>query len=108
MKLKNFILLSALMLTSFVFAQEKYTLTGTVIADFDKLSLPGANVTVLGSKTTIITDTEGKFSIPVNENSSIQVSFVGMKTRVVLVKGQQNNTISIVEDSKKLDEVVFV
>ncbi|MCC9064847.1 SusC/RagA family TonB-linked outer membrane protein [Flavobacterium piscisymbiosum] len=108
MKLKNFILLSALMLTSFVFAQEKYTLTGTVIADFDKLSLPGANVTVLGSKTTIITDAEGKFSIPVNENSSIQVSFVGMKTRVVLVNGQRNITISLVEDSKNLDEVVVV
>lgn len=108
MKLKTFFLFSALMLTGLITAQETYMLTGQVVAAKDNTTLPGASITVLGTKNTVIADNEGEFSIEVKENSSLQVSFIGMTTRVVLVNGQKEITIPLEDESKSLDEVVVV
>ena len=108
MKLKTFFLLSALLLTSFIFAQDSYTLTGKVISAEDKLTLPGATVTVLGTKRTTVADVDGSFSIKVNSDSSIQISFIGKQNRVVLVNGQKEVTVELSDENTKLDEVVVV
>jgi TonB-linked SusC/RagA family outer membrane protein len=108
MKLKTFFLLSALLLSGFIFAQNSYTLTGTVISTEDNSTLPGALVTVLGTKISAITDVNGAFSIKVNGTNSIQVSFIGKQTRVILLGGITKTTIALNDESNKLDEVIVI
>jgi len=108
MKLKTFFLLSALLLTSFIFAQDSYTLTGKVVSAEDSSTLPGASVTILGTKKSVITDIDGAFSIKVNTGSSIQVAFIGKQSRVILLDGTTEISIELSDEKTKLDEVVVV
>lgn len=108
MKLKTFFQLSALLLTSFIYAQNSYTLTGTVVSAEDSSTLPGASVTVLGTKAAVITDANGAFSIKTKNNSSIQVSFIGKLTRVILLEGKTEVTVALSDISNKLDEVIVI
>lgn len=108
MKLKTLFLFSALLLTSFLFAQETYTLTGTVTSAEDNLTLPGATVTVLGTTNAVMTDIDGAFSIKVNANSSLQISFMGKITRTITVDGKKEIAIALTDESTNLDEVVVV
>ena len=108
MKLKTFFLLSALLLTSFIFAQDSYTLTGKVVSAEDSSTLPGASVTILGTKKSVITDIDGAFSIKVKSGSSIQVSFIGKQSRVILLDGSTEISIELSDEKTKLDEVVVV
>ena len=103
MKLKTFFLFTALLLTGFIFAQDSYTLTGTVVSAGDGASLPGASVTVLGTKRSVITDIDGAFSIKVNSDSSIQVSFIGKQNRVVLRNGPKENYVELTDEKTEID-----
>ncbi len=55
-----------------------------------------------------ITDIDGNFSIKVNPNATLVVSFIGYKTVEIPVKGQRNVKATLQEDSEMLDEVVVV
>ncbi|MFM7851098.1 MAG: carboxypeptidase-like regulatory domain-containing protein, partial [Flammeovirgaceae bacterium] len=63
-----------------VWAQER-VITGKVTSADDGSSLPGVNVVVKGTTNGTVTDTEGKFSITVqNASSALVFSFIGLKT----------------------------
>lgn len=55
-----------------------------------------------------ITDIDGNFSIKVNPNATLVVSFIGYKMVEIPVKGQRNVKVTLQEDSEMLDEVVVV
>lgn len=55
-----------------------------------------------------ITDIDGNFSIKVNPNATLVVSFIGYKMVEIPVKGQRNVKVTLQEDSEMLDEVVAV
>ena len=59
------------------FAQQR-TVTGTVVSAEDGLPIIGASVHVKGTSQGTTTDLDGKFSIKVNDNASLTVSYVGM------------------------------
>ncbi len=66
----------------FSFAQQK-TVTGTVTSDGAKL--PGATVSIVGTKQGTQTDENGKFSIKAAQGDVLQVSFLDKETKTVTV-----------------------
>lgn len=110
-KLKTYLSLSILLLfyTQNSIAQEKSTITGTVIDAVDKLPIPGANVVEKGTSNGVSTDVTGKFNIKANKtNGILQVSFLGYTTKEYKLTGENNVVIEISSDVQKLKDVVVV
>jgi TonB-linked SusC/RagA family outer membrane protein len=105
LKLKGLILLF-LTLTGYLQAQEK-TVSG-IIKDESGMALPGASVAVKLSKNGVSSDSDGKYSIRVDEKDILTVSFVGFSTQEIAVKGKTTINVIMTEGSKALDEVVVV
>ncbi|WP_236971129.1 SusC/RagA family TonB-linked outer membrane protein [Membranihabitans marinus] len=83
-------------------------LTGKVV-DSDGNPLIGVNVLVKGSDKGTATDFDGNFSIKdVDEQAVLLISYIGYQTQEVAVAGKTNLTITLIEDSQTLDEVVVV
>lgn len=82
-------------------------ITGVVT---DKAGIPiiGANVLVKGTTNGTITDMDGRFSLEIAPNSTIQISYIGYNSQTIQVKDQTNINVSLSEDSEALDEVVVV
>ncbi len=91
------------------FAQSEAVLSG-VITDTGGEPLPGASVTLMETKTPfgVVTDVDGKFSITVPVNSTVEVSFLGFISQTFRVKSSQKIHVSLVEDENVLDDVVVV
>ena len=89
-------------------AAAQYRQVKGVVTDQSGAALPGVGVTEDGTRNGTITDTNGKFSISVQENSVLVFSCLGYKSKEVAIIRQ--NTISVVleEDKTLLDEVVVV
>ena len=85
------LILFLLLTSNFITAQVKVT---GVISDDKGLSIPGANIAVVGAKKTVSTDFDGNYSIDVPANSSISVSFIGYVTQTINVKN--GGTINVV------------
>ncbi len=86
-------------------AQER-TVTGTVTASRDGMTLPGVNVIVKGTNQGTVTDMDGRFSISVSENATLVFSSLGFASREVQVGTQTVINMALVEDLEGLDEVV--
>ncbi|MEG1685895.1 MAG: TonB-dependent receptor [Bacteroides sp.] len=90
-----------------LFAQS-IMIKGTVLDEFNG-GLPGANIMVKGSSNGAITDMDGNFSLQVpNEKSSLVVSFIGYKSKTVVVGKERNFKIKLDDNSQIVDEVVVV
>jgi TonB-dependent SusC/RagA subfamily outer membrane receptor len=88
--------------------QQKKDVTGTVKSN-DGQPIPGATVVVKGTSSGTITDTNGKFVLPIPENAQTLVfSFVGMKTQEVPIGNQTIFNVVLREEEIGLDEVVVV
>jgi len=71
--------------------------------------LPGASVIIKGNKQCVITDLDGAFSLQnVDDNSILQVSFVGMKKQEISINKQTNLDITLQDEALGLNEVVAV
>ena len=98
-----FTLLLALSM-QFSFAQEK-TVTGVVS---DKAGpLPGANVVVKGTTRSAQTDFDGKYSIKAKPGEVLVISFTGYNDTTIAVGAANSYTVSLKEQSVKLEEVVI-
>lgn len=81
------------------------TVKGKVV-DEKGLTIPGANIHVKGSSTTVQTDMDGSFVIKVPTKTAILVvSFIGMQTKEVNI-GNGFLTIVLKEEGQSLNEVV--
>ncbi len=92
-------------------APEKRTVNGFVSDDAGE-PLPGASV-VLSSNKKIgtVTDMNGMFSLSIPAgvtNPQLVVSFVGMTTQTVAVKGDKPITVELATNSTDLDDVVVI
>lgn len=89
---------------------QKRAVTGTVV-DERKSPLPGANIVGEGSNVATITDIDGKFSfnVPTGKEMKLTISFVGMKTRQVVLKdGQSELNIQLEPSAVAMKEVMVV
>lgn len=70
--------------------------------------LPGAAVLVKGTNTGTITDLEGNFSVDVNSDAILVISYLGYTPKEVSVAGQSFLTIQLEPESSQLNEIVVV
>lgn len=86
--------------------QQAVTVSGTVTDETGE-GMPSVNVLVKGTTTGVITDLDGRYSISVPGNNAVLVfSFLGYVTVEKTVAGQRNIHVTLVEDSRMIDEVV--
>lgn len=81
------------------------------ILDEDGQPLIGANVRIKGTDVGVITDIDGNYTLSsrsLNNNSVIEVSYVGMKTSTAKVGDRTKVDLVLSSDSEVLDEVVVV
>lgn len=90
------------------YGQVHHTLGGTVVSATDNAPIPGANVIVKGTMNGAVTNFDGEFSIEVNENDVLLISFIGYKPQEVVYTNQTKLNVVLVEDIAEFDEVVVV
>ena len=88
-------------------SQEGFRVKGKVT---DALGpLPGVNVMVKGSMTGVITDVEGNYEIVAPySKASLVFSYVGYQPREIQLTGRGTLDVTLIEDTKALEEVVVV
>lgn len=85
--------------------QSKKRIEG-VVRDQNGEPVIGANIVEKGTTNGTVTDIDGKFMLEVNENTAIQVSFIGYLNMEVPVKGKSSFQLVMKEDSQNLEEVI--
>ena len=102
-KFIRFLTLSLVLLSQFLFAQDKIV-SGTV-TDSNGEALPGVSVIVKGTKIGTQTDFDGKYQIQSSPNQYLVFSFIGMKSQEIQATSSTIN-VKMIEDTKELTEVV--
>lgn len=82
-------------------------ITGLVVDD-QNVPLPGANVVIKGSSKGVVTDFDGNFSIEASVGDILEISYIGMTTRQVVVANNNAGTIILQTDATQLEDVVVV
>lgn len=103
-------LIFTVLLTVAVLAAAAQTLTiSGVVTDSYGYPLPGVSVTVKGTGTGVITDTNGKYTIAVPSEKSVLVfAFIGMKSVEKKPEGRTIINVTMQEEMVTVDEVVVV
>lgn len=93
--------------TTEVTPQEKKTVRGTVV-DPDGEAIAGANVVEVGTTHGTVTDTDGHFSLQVDDNAMLKISYIGFIEQEINTTGKTNIDVILVADEQSLNEVVVV
>lgn len=100
-----FLLLSA---SSFVFAQEKITVSGTVASDSSQ-PLSSVSITAKGQAGGVTSGSDGTFTIKVNKGSTLVFSIVGYEPKELKVDQETTGvTIKLTSKSAALNDVVVI
>lgn len=84
--------------------------SGLVISTEDSMPIPGAMVTIRGTQHGVVTDIDGRFTIPVTGDTAmiLVASFIGMEKAEVRVSDREFQNIAMRPDILALDEVIVV
>lgn len=105
---KLFVLLCAVMITSWVGAQDGgITVTGSVKDKNTGETLIGVNIMEEGTHNGTATDIDGNYSLKVSKNAVLVYSYVGYTTQKEKVNGRSSINVSLAPDTE-LDEVIVV
>ena len=88
-------------------AQQKKAITGK-ITDKNGETVIGANIIEIGTTNGTVTDVDGHFSLSVEENANIRVSYIGYLSQTINTSGKTSFDIILQEDTKTLEEIVAV
>jgi TonB-dependent starch-binding outer membrane protein SusC len=103
-----------LILTGFFFIwggialAQKIDVSGTVYESENSEGIPGVNVSVKGTATGAVTDISGKFSLKVDQGSTLVFSFMGFVTQEVIITNSEPLIIRLISNVVAIDEVVAV
>ncbi|MCK9342575.1 MAG: carboxypeptidase-like regulatory domain-containing protein, partial [Massilibacteroides sp.] len=87
--------------------QDTKTIKGKIV-DNDGIPIIGANVIVKGTTNGTITDLDGNFSLLINSDAILNVSYIGYVSIDVNTANKSNLDLVLREDSQALDEVVVI
>ena len=105
------LLFATLLLLCNLMVNAQIKVTGTVYSEQNRETLIGATIIIEGTETGTITDLDGKFSIVCSTlPANIKVSYMGMDSKVVTVKSQNDLPLKIYleETQNEIDEVVVI
>src|SRR5580704_5345605 len=98
------VILLILLLPLFSLAQK--LVTGHIVTTSDQTAIPGASVTLKGSKAGTSTAVDGSFSIKAKEGDVLIVTGIGITRQEYTVGNSNEFTINVIQNSKNLNEVV--
>ncbi|AMO19062.1 TonB-dependent receptor [Flavobacterium columnare] len=110
MNLKNILLLFLTLYSSFLFSQQKFTLSGIISESKTNETVIGANLQIEGTSITSSTNEYGFFSITLPEGTyTLVVSSFGFKTerQKLELKGDVKLNFRLEEENKQLKEIVI-
>lgn len=102
---RSFALLCMILIGTVAYAQEKKTVTG-IVQDSKGAALANAAVKEKGTNNTVLSNEKGAFTIVVNPNAILEVSYVGLTTMEVRTGSSDRYTVSLQEKEGALQEVV--
>ena len=105
--LKNLFLIACLLLTAIPGFSQNKTVTGTVV-DATGEPLIGASVLQQGTSNGVITDIDGKYSIQVPSEATLEFSYVGMVKQAIKVGNRSVIDVQMQDDSQMLAETVVI
>ncbi|MEO8414857.1 MAG: SusC/RagA family TonB-linked outer membrane protein, partial [Ginsengibacter sp.] len=109
MRSKIFLSLLLMLFSFFQTIAQQRTVTGTVTNSKDGTPLPDASVTVVGETNGTSTKSDGTFSINVSPNAKLlQISHVGQETQTIAIPASSVVSVSLVNVSETLGDVVIV
>lgn len=106
MRARLLFLFAAISLSISISAQV-ITVTGTV-TDNTGEPVIGASVVEKGTTNGTITDFDGNFSLSLQQNATLVLSYIGMRTQEVPVQGKTRINVELQDDAQELDEVVVI
>ncbi|MBO4455139.1 MAG: TonB-dependent receptor [Bacteroidales bacterium] len=90
-----------------LFAQQRVTLTGKVVDDFDE-PLIGAGIVQQGTNNGAISDLDGNYTLSVPQGTVVEFSCVGFVTQTVIANESGTVNIKLVPDRLMIEETVVV
>ncbi|MBK5261938.1 MAG: TonB-dependent receptor [Peptostreptococcaceae bacterium] len=91
------------------FQQQQQKSVSGKVTDYSGSPIPGVSVVVKGTTQGTITGNDGNYTLSkVPENTTLQFSFMGMKTQEVSVDGRKYIDIKMEENTIGLEEVVAI
>ena len=102
--LNNFIILSVDLRTA---VDSLVEVTGRVV-DEKGDPIPGASVIVYGTTQGVATDVDGRYTLRMQPDAVLQISFVGYKTETIPVKGKTRVNVTLNPTSENIEEVQVV
>ena len=98
----------ALFFSVMIFAQEAYTIKGTVTSAVDNMPIPGANIIIVKTTRGTSSDFDGNYQLDVIKGDVIQFSYLGYVTQTIVIDSQKTLNVSLAEDTNALNEVVVI
>jgi TonB-linked SusC/RagA family outer membrane protein len=97
-----------IVLTNALLKQQNRTINGNVKDASTGDALPGVTVLEKGTNNGVVTDMDGNFTITVDANSTLQISYVGYKPQEIPVAGREDFSINMELEVVSLSEIVVI
>lgn len=92
-----------------LWAQQRTTLTGTVVSATDNETLIGVSISVKGTTVGTVTGLNGNFTLSdIPGDATLVFSFLGFKSQEINVNNQRVINVKLKEDAQALEEVVVI
>ncbi|MCR5158711.1 MAG: TonB-dependent receptor [Prevotella sp.] len=102
---RRIVLLAVLVLGGTLLADAQ---TKVTVVDATGEAVIGASVIEKGTRNGGVTDLDGNFTITVKSDNPVVISYIGMKSQTVSVKGKSTLTVVLEDDNTTLQDVVVV
>ncbi len=78
------------------------------IVDKDGIPVIGANIIESGTTNGTVTDIDGNFTLEVEDDAEILISYIGYLSQNITTSGKTNFVITLLEDNQALEELVVI
>jgi len=89
-------------------AQQRLSVSGTVVDSADLTPLPSVSIKVEGAASGAQTDKDGKFTITTHPDAVLVITYLGYNRSIIRLNGKSNVYIRLAATNAKLNEVVVV
>lgn len=79
-----------------------------IVKDDKGITIPGVNITVVGSGKSVSTDFDGKFAVDAPSNATLSFSFIGFNTQKIAVDGRTTINVILKSSAEDLKDVVVI
>ncbi|WP_020531993.1 SusC/RagA family TonB-linked outer membrane protein [Flexithrix dorotheae] len=83
-------------------------ISGTVTSSEDGEPIPGVSILIKGTSRGTTSDFNGNFSVDVSKGETLQFSYIGFKSKDILIEDQTELSVILEVDTEQLEEVVVI